>query len=128
MFTHHSIKSLRATLALVERKEELERQIQGINQQLSRAISGRTASPSTGRPSKGPKVAKVSRGKRVKRGALKELILSALNEAGDAGIAVQHLAKKIGAKPVNVHAWFASTGKKGGLTEAVGRGIYRLKR
>lgn len=113
-------------MVLVERREKLERQIQDINQQLSRVISGKALSSSARKPFKGPKVAKVSRGKRVKRGELKELILSALHEPGDAGMAVKHLAQKVGAKPVNVHAWFASTGKKGGLTEAVGRGICRL--
>ena len=66
-------------------------------------------------------------GKRKKRGPIKELIFGALREAGEAGVAVKHLAQKLGTKPVNIHAWFASTGKKSGLVKALGKGVYRLE-
>lgn len=54
-------------------------------------------------------------------------ILAGLKEAGDAGIAVKHLAAKLSLKPGSVHVWFGTTGKKSGLTEALGKGVYRLK-
>ena len=69
----------------------------------------------------------VKAAKRGKRGALKELILAGLKEAGEAGVAVKHLAAKLGLKPGSVHVWFGTTGKKSGLTEALGKGVYRLK-
>jgi hypothetical protein len=53
--------------------------------------------------------------------------LAALKEAGEAGIAVRHLAAKLGLKSGSVHVWFGTTGKKSGLTEALGKGVYRLK-
>ena len=55
------------------------------------------------------------------------MILAGLKEAGEAGIAVRHLAAKLGLKPGSVHVWFGTTGRKSGLTEALGKGIYRLK-
>ena len=128
MSTLHSIRSLRSTLVLVEKRERLERQIQDINQQLHRALANQEPRKRSFGSVKVAPSSKRRNGKRGKRGAMKELILSVLQEAGEAGLAVKHLAQKIGAKPANVHAWFGSTGKKGGLTEAVGRGIYRLKR
>ncbi len=65
--------------------------------------------------------------KRGKRGAVKELILAGLKEAGEAGIAVKHLAAKLAIKPQNIHVWLHTTGKKSGLVEAAERGVYRLK-
>lgn len=65
--------------------------------------------------------------KRGKRGSVSELILAGLKEAGDAGIAVKHLAVKLGIKPQNIHVWLHTTGKKNGLVRAVGQGLYRLE-
>lgn len=72
-----------------------------------------------GRPSKAAR--------RGKRGKVKELILAGFKEAGEAGIAVKHLAAKLAIKPQNIHVWLHTTGKKNGLTEALGKGVYRLK-
>lgn len=62
-----------------------------------------------------------------RRGALKGKIIAALRAAGDKGIAVKDLSKKIGVKNQNVHVWFSSTGKKLGVIQKVGSGSYRLK-
>ena len=62
-----------------------------------------------------------------RRGALKAKILAALRAAGDKGIAVKDLSKKIGVKNQNVHVWFSSTGKKLGIVQKIGSGAYRLK-
>lgn len=50
-----------------------------------------------------------------------------MKEDGDADIAVKHLAAKLAVKPQNIHVWLHTTGKKSGLTEALGKGVYRLK-
>ena len=71
-------------------------------------------------------VRKAARGE-GRRGALKAKILSALRAAGDKGIAVKDLSKKIGVKNQNVHVWFSSTGKKLGIVQKVGAGSYRIK-
>ena len=53
--------------------------------------------------------------------------MAGLKEAGEAGIAVRHLAAKLAIKPQNLHVWLHTTGKKSGLIEAAGKGVYRLK-
>ena len=48
----------------------------------------------------------------MKRGQMKETIIELLKAAGKEGLAVKELAEKMSVKPVNVHVWFGSTGKK----------------
>ena len=121
-----SIASLRSLLALAEKREKLTGELSSIEAQIAATLGGNTpisknrAVRKTRPPTKTPR-------KRGKRGAIKELILAGLKEAGEAGIAVRHLAAKLGLKPGSVHVWFGTTGKKSGLTEALGKGIYRLK-
>jgi hypothetical protein len=128
-----STASLRSLIILAEKREKLMAELASIEKQIAAAIEGSTPVVKTvsSRKIRGgelgnarlPRVPK----KRGKRGAMKELILAGLKEAGDAGIAVRHLAAKLALKPGSVHVWFGTTGKKSGLTEALGKGIYRLK-
>lgn len=127
-----STSSLRSLLALTERRDGLLAEIQKIESEISDAFQGGSSGRIT---AKGHKVgngrkpgrpAKVAR--RGKRGKVKELILAGLKEAGEAGIAVKHLAAQLAIKPQNIHVWLHTTGKKNGLTEALGRGVYRLKK
>jgi len=141
-----STDSLRSLVLLSEKRDVLLSEIQKIEAEISNTLKSSSlgiggkvlgSGHSTGN---GRKVKKIKAGpesvapvkarkssKHSKRGAVKELILAGLKEAGEAGIAVKHLAAKLGIKPQNVHVWFHTTGKKSGLTEALGRGIYRLK-
>lgn len=128
-----STESLRSLIALVEKREKLTAELEAIEKQIVAAIGGQTPVVKTvsSRKIRGGELGnarsvKVPK-KRGKRGAIKELILAGLKEAGDAGIAVRHLAAKLGIKPGSVHVWFGTTGKKSGLTEALGKGVYRLK-
>jgi hypothetical protein len=58
---------------------------------------------------------------------LKARIIAALRAAGDKGIAVKDLSKKLGVKNQNVHVWFSSTGKNVSGIQKIGAGAYRLK-
>ncbi|MBN8711188.1 MAG: hypothetical protein BGO12_16895 [Verrucomicrobia bacterium 61-8] len=128
-----SSASLRALISLTEKREKLLGELSAIEAKISSALDG--TSVGSVKPSRrggevgntrSAKLAKQVR-KRGKRGAIKELVLAGLKEAGEAGIAVKHLAAKLAIKPQNLHVWFHTTGKKSGLVEAAGKGIYRLK-
>jgi len=135
-----STESLRSILSLSEKRDALLAELQKVETEISKAIGGGVAAEegtsgrrtSAGRKSVGfsknvPAAKKTTPAKRGKRGAVKELILAGLREAGEAGIAVKHLAAKLAIKPQNIHVWLHTTGKKGGLVEAAGKGVYRLK-
>lgn len=126
-----SSASLRELLSLTEKREKLTDELAAVEKQIAAAFGGATRSISPPKVRKGTeggngRTAKASK-KRVKRGAVKELILAGLKEAGEAGIAVKHLAVKLGIKPQNIHVWLHTTGKKGGLVKALGKGVYRLE-
>lgn len=128
-----SSASLRALIPLTEKREKLLGELSAVEAKISAALGTTVASakPTTRRGgevgnTRSAKPAK--RGsKRGKRGAVKELILAGLKEAGEAGIAVKHLAAKLAIKPQNLHVWFHTTGKKSGLVKALGKGVYRLE-
>ena len=129
--------ALRNLIKLTERKETLLAEIEKIEGQLASLLTGkavRVASKSKrrGRPAKkkADRPAKVSKtagkAKRASRGGLKNKILSALKTAGDAGVKVTDLAKKLGVKNTNVHVWFSTTGKKHPDIKKVGKGHFKL--
>jgi hypothetical protein len=132
--TNISSVALRNLIKLTERKESLVKQIEVIEGQLASLISGkpvRSTSKRRGRPAKkGPKSAGkkiVGTTKRAPRGAIKKKILAALKAAGDAGMKVTDLSKKIGVKNANVHVWFSSTGSKLPEIKKVGKAHYRIQ-
>jgi len=126
--------ALRNLIKLTERKESLVREIEKIEAQLASLISGRAVRASgkrRGRPRKNalPKAAKAAGrgGKRARRGGLKTKILAALKAAGDAGVKVTELSKKLGVKNQNVHVWFSSTGKKHPEIKRIGKGHFKIQ-
>lgn len=135
-----STASLRSILSFSEKRDALLAELQKVEAEISKALGGGVAAKAAtlghetghGRMagSSSPKVSakrKTGPAKRGKRGAVKELILAGLKEAGEAGIAVKHLAAKIGIKSQNIHVWLHTTGKKGGFVKALGKGVYRLE-
>lgn len=133
---------LKHIATLLERKEQLLEEISHIEESLNSYQGGQsdqsepTEHVSTvrraGRPAKSSTFVAAApstriSGKRAKRGELKETILGILKDAGKEGISIQDIASKAGVKPLNVSAWLAATGKKLGLIEKAGRGVYRLK-
>lgn len=137
--TNISSNALKNLIKLTQRKEGLLNEIQKIESQLASLITGkpaRTTGKRRGRPAKAKKAgrpakaAKAAKGrspsKRAPRGQIKKKILTALKAAGDAGMKVTDLSKKIGVKNANVHVWFSSTGKKLPEIKRVGKGHFKL--
>jgi hypothetical protein len=134
--TNISSESLKGLIKLTKRKEGLLAEIGKIESQLAALVAGKPSRSASkgkrgGRPAKktgrsvkaGKPARKSTRGS---RGGLKNRILSALKAAGDAGVKVTDLAKKIGVKNTNVHVWFSTTGKKHPEIRKVGRGHFKL--
>jgi hypothetical protein len=132
--TNITSTGLRNLIKLTERKESLIKQIEAIEGELASLFTGkrvRITGKRRGRPAK--KGAKTSakpvagKAKRAPRGAIKKKIIAALKSAGDAGMKVTDLSKKIGVKNANVHVWFSSTGSKLPEIKKVGKGHYKLQ-
>lgn len=136
--TNINTGALRNLIKLTERKESLLAEIEKIESQLASLITGkplRKAGKRRGRPAKKGKgrVAKAAKatkgrsgGKRAPRGTLKKKIFAALKAAGEAGMKVTDMSKKIGVKNANIHVWFSSTGKKLPEIKRVGKGHFKL--
>jgi hypothetical protein len=132
--TNINSSALRSLIKLTERKESLLNEIAKIESQLASLLTGkavRSTGKRRGRPAKAKKAGRsaksaVRSGKRAPRGLLKKKIFAALKAAGDAGMKVTDLSKKIGVKNANVHVWFSSTGKKLPEIKRVGKGHFKL--
>jgi hypothetical protein len=129
--------TIRNLVKLTQRRESLLAEIKRVEAQLESLLAGtpaRATAKRRGRPAKSAKSAKAAakapKGdrpvKRAPRGALKKKILAALKAAGDAGLKVTDLSKKVGAKNASVHVWLSSTGKKLPEIKRVGKGHYKL--
>ena len=118
---------------LVDRKEELVKEIERLESQMASIISGKPVRATKGKPGrpakKGPK-AKTTRkpGKRGSRGGIGAKVLSALETAGDTGVKVTDLAEKLRVKAANLYVWFGTTGKKNKAIKKVAKGHYRLQK
>jgi hypothetical protein len=125
--TSHALNQLST---LVDRKEELVKEIERLESQMAGIISGKPVRATKGKPGRPAGKAKTARKspKRGSRGNLGTKVLSALEAAGDAGVKVADLAEKLRVKGTNLHVWFGTTGKKNKAIKKVGKGHYRLQR
>lgn len=105
--------------ALLQKKGKLQDDIRSIDAELAAIQSGEKPAVRRGRKpgrqskAEQPKAkAKAKGGKRGKRGAVKESIISLLKEAGPSGLTAREVADKLKAKPINISTWFSSTGKQ----------------
>jgi hypothetical protein len=134
--------ALRNLIKLTERKEVLARQIETIEAELAALISGKPAAKRRGRPTgkrsgrpatgarrgrKAGKTKKVGTSNRAGRGSLKKKIFTALKAAGEKGVKVTELSKRLGVKNANVHVWFSTTGKKFPEIVRTGKGEFKLQ-
>ena len=129
----------RQLISIVERKERVQKELREIESKLSTYLSPDPTTPATRSPRRTgksravrvskplevkapkPKVrraesksAPFSRGSKSgkRRGALKDLILAALQKAGGAGLAIKDLSAALGVKGHNLHVWFSTPGEK----------------
>lgn len=126
-----SSKDLRTIAKLVEKKEDLLRQVGDIDSQLDRYEATPAAAkpaPARKRRAAGKKARKARKGgTRQPRGAMREKIMAELEAAGSDGVTVKELAQKLGTKPGNVSVWFYTTGSKMPNIKKVAPATYVLK-
>ena len=124
-----SSAQLARLIGLVKKKESLQTKLDRIETELTSLETGKAAPKKRGRKpgrpagtvakTKGAKVRKSKRGKR-----LKQPLLKALAAAGPSGIKVKDLAAKLKVKPGNIFSWFYTTGKKISGIKKVGEAKY----
>jgi hypothetical protein len=120
---------LKKLVKLSERKEALIAQIQEIDRQMVR-VQSRFGIPSqNGNLGAAVTLSRQGRrftGRRAKRGALKEKILTALREAGRKGATIRELSAKVRVPSANLYVWFNGTGKNVRGIQKIGVAKYRL--
>jgi hypothetical protein len=131
MFTTIPSAALRQLVKLSERKEALMAQIQEIDREMVR-LQSRFGVPSRNPALRAPVTVSLTRGrptrgKRAKRGALKEKILRALRVAGSKGATIHELSDKLGIRNANLYVWFNGTGKNVPGLKKIGTAKYRLR-
>jgi hypothetical protein len=131
MFTTIPSATLRQLVKLSERKEALMAQIQEIDREMVR-LQSRFGVPSRNPALRAPVTvsragSRLTRGKRAKRGALKEKILRALRVAGSKGATIHELSDKLGIRNANLYVWFNGTGKNVPGLKKIGTAKYRLR-
>ena len=116
-----SLQQLKRAVAIREKVEGLEKELERIN-------GGGRVGKGLARPRKGlrrsasrTRVSKTVQGRSAKavvqrrmaspRGGLKGRIIRALSSAGDKGVTVKDLARKLGKSYGNISVWFHTTGK-----------------
>ena len=117
-------------IKLTRKREAIREDLKRVEAELAGVYKGDTAAvtPKRRKGKAATPASKVVGGKsRGRRGALKDKVLAALRSAGDKGISVKDLSKKLGVKNQNVHVWFSSTGKNVSGIQKIGAGVYRLK-
>ncbi len=138
--SHFTSTSLKSLSKLIGTKDILLSQLAKIEAEIAAVITGKSAKVAKakgkrrGRPAKkGAAVKKSASPKKAPKapkksasGGLGTKVLKALETAGDAGVKVTKLAKTLKVKGVNLHVWFATTGKKNTSIKKVGKGHYKL--
>jgi len=104
-----SSATLKGLVSLVEKRDRLQTKLAKVELQISATLDGKAPKAKVAGPV--PKTKRASKGKRGKRGALKESVLAELKIAGKKGVSVKDLSSKLGIKNQNLHVWFSSTGK-----------------
>jgi hypothetical protein len=134
--------SLKSLISLTKKKEILLDEIKKIESQVASFLTGKPSpvKKGKGRPAKkvspvkkGPKasegVVKSPGAKRGPKGGLGKKVIAALEAAGEEGVKVSDLARKLKVKNTNLHVWFSSTGKKNHPEiKKAGKGLYKLEK
>ncbi len=121
--------TLRRLVALSERKEALVARVQDIEREMLR-IQRETEAVSSDKPAR-PTIRRSgqsTRRRQARRGELKKKIISALRTAGQGGLTIGDLSKKIHVKRANLYVWFNGTGRKVRAIKKIAPATYRLSR
>ncbi len=143
-----NVEALRALLALYDRREELQKELDSIDNQIANILAGKKPGRRIGRRgaskanagrkpervvksrevadgvSMTPEVSVASRATGKRRMKTVERVLRALKSAGPEGLSVKEIAQKIKSKPESLHVWFSTTGSKMPEIKRIARGRY----
>ena len=64
--------------------------------------------------------------KRAGRGELQTMVIKAMEAAGEAGVKVNELSKRLGVKAANLYAWFQQAVKRNPAIKKIGAAHYHL--
>jgi hypothetical protein len=117
-FTKISRADMVRIMKLIDRKEELQAQIDAIDRELrggGSAVVGAAPKVRKPRAAKQSSATPPAEGDAAvpspKRGAVREAIVGLLQAAGADGISVKEIAEKLCKPPGHIHTWFSITGK-----------------
>lgn len=116
---------LRQVLKLSERKETLLHELAKIENEIFAQLHSHSSA--TGTTIKNEDGNNLRTGKRLGKGMMKQNVLEALKEAGEAGLRIPELSKKIDATSGSLHVWFTNVGKKLSEIEKIGAGHFRIR-
>lgn len=125
---HITSDSLRRLLSLTDKKEQLIKGIQEVENEIVKTLRGAATAVVEVAEAVVPEKSATKKGRRKKSrksGGLKDRVLSLLESAGDQGLRVKEIAEKLGSTPGNISVWFSTTGKK--LTSKIEPGRYAIK-
>ena len=125
---HITSDSLRRLLSLTDKKEQLIKGIQEVENEIAKTLRGAATAVVEVAEAVVPEKSATKKGRRKKSrksGGLKDRVLSLLETAGDQGLRVKEIAEKLGSTPGNISVWFSTTGKK--LTSKIEPGRYAIK-
>ncbi len=121
-----SSAALRKMVKLSERKEALMSQIQELDRQMVALQQPKRAPAEMGDKTFSRSFGAKAGKSRAPRGALKARILRALSAAGQRGITIQELSRKLNVKPANLYVWFNGTGRKTKRVKKIGPAKYKF--
>jgi DNA invertase Pin-like site-specific DNA recombinase len=126
MFRNIPSAALRELVKLSERKEALMGQIQEVDRQMVH-VQAKFGIPVHGDDQAARvTVSRVTGRRRARRGALKEKIVVTLRKAGEKGVTIRELARKLNVPSANLYVWFNSTGRNVPEIRKIGVAKYRL--
>lgn len=127
-FSKLNTVTLRQVLKLSERKEALLKELEQIEKEIFSYLHEANASSGSGLRTTSPTGNHApSSSVRLGKGMMKQNILQALAEAGEAGLRVPELSKKIHTSSASLHVWFTNVGKKLQEIEKIGAGHFRIR-
>ncbi len=118
-----SLEVLRELIALKEKREQLQSEIEQLDAEIAALSSGRRkAKAKKAKKAKTKRAAKKRSGKR--KGGITNKVVAALKAVGSEGISIQQLAAKLKINPQNLYVWFSATGKSMPEVKKVARATY----
>lgn len=143
-----NVEALRTLLSYYDRREELLRELDAIDNNIANILAGKLSSSKKliqpkkrGRPSRKSQSQKMilsesanvkssvpnaGKAKSNKRVTITAKVLKALKKAGPEGLSIKEISEIIDVKAQSLYVWFSTTGSKMNEIKRVSRGRYAL--